>query len=486
MSDLTAGLSAINEALPSYEEAKVYFDGLSNEKFLSSALARQLGSATNEFHFNYSRLVCTSRLDRMEIATIVSEDGSADDLINEIGNRNQLDLELQDALEAAVVFGDSYLIVSDSEDGADIFYNDPMTTRAFYDPENPRKMSYAIKRWMSGDKLRVNMYYADRTEKLISIGKPSTNMKDNDFQPYIEDGQDWIVPNETGKIPVFHLRTGRMYGTPEHRQSYGPQNSINKLLNSQISNIDFASAPQRYFLEDPAANSGVNPAADFSSTADVDDVETTSNLKAGPGGIWSLKGIKEVGQFDVADPNTFVIPFKSFIESMGTITKTPLHSFNVGQVPSGESLRAAEAPLNKRVSSLETLFGAVIADLHEFALELMGVSAKVLVKWAPIASYDSKEIWETVEIKTNAGVPLRQALAEAGYTDEQIESWYPEGETKYTPAQLDALGTAMQKIGSAVTLGLLSAEEARALLPQEILFQQPVADPATVLGGLQG
>jgi hypothetical protein len=486
MSDLTAGLSAISAALPAYEEAKVYYDGLSNEKFLSSALARQLGSKTNEFHFNYSRLVVTSRLDRMEIASVVTEDGSADNIIGDIWNRNQLDLEIQDAIEASLVFGDAYLIVSDSDEGPDVFYNDPMTTRAFYDTENPRKMAYAIKRWMSGDRLRVNIYYPDRTEKLISKGKPSLDMRDNDFEPFIDGDSDWIIPNETGKIPVFHLRTGRMYGTPEHKQSYGPQNSINKLLNTQISSIDFSSAPQRYFLEDPTANSGVNPAKDFGGVVDEDDNETTSNLQAGPGGVWSLKGIKEVGQFDVADPNTFVIPFKNFIESMGTITKTPLHAFNVGALPSGESLRAAEAPLNKRVASLETLFGAVIADLHEFALELSGVPAKVLVKWAPIASYDSKEIWETVEIKTNAGVPLRQALAEAGYTDEQIEAWYPEGEVKYTPSQLDSLGTAMQKIGAAVSLGLLTAEEARALLPQEILFQQPVADPATVLGGLQG
>ncbi len=487
MSDLTSGLSALNDSLPVYEEAKTYYDGLSNEKFQSSALAKQLGTRNNEFHFNYSRLVITSRLDRMEIASVITEDGSADELLNDIWNRNQLDLELADALEASLVFGDAYLIAGDSEEGIDIFYNDPLTTRAFYDVENPRKMAYAIKRWLVGEKLRVNLYYSDRVEKYISKGKPTSSMKDGDFEAfYDEDSDAWPIINESGRIPVFHLRTGRMYGTPEHKAAYGPQNSINKLLNTQISSIDFSSAPQRYFLQDPEANSGVNPIADFGGTVDADDEDVTSNLKAGPGGIWNLSGIKEVGQFEVADPNTFVLPFKTFIESMGTITKTPLHAFNVGALPSGESLRAAEAPLNKRIASLEGLFGGVIADLHEFALSLSGVDAKVIVKWAPVASYDSKELWETVELKTTAGVPLRQALIESGYTDEQVEAWYPEGEVKFTPAQLDSLATAMQKIGSAVTLGLLTAEEARALLPQEILFAAPVADPATVLGGLEG
>lgn len=488
VSDLTSGLIALNEALPAYEEAKTYYDGLSDEKFQSAALAKQLGSNSNTFSFNYSRLVVSSRLDRMEIASIVTEDGSADELLNDIYNRNQLDLEIQDALEASLVFGDAYLIAGDSEDGVDIFYNDPLTTRAFYDVENPRKMAYAIKRWLVGEKLRVNLYYSDRVEKYISKGKPTSSMKDGDFEAfYDEDSDAWPIVNETGRIPVFHLRTGRMYGTPEHKQAYGPQNSINKLLNTQISSIDFASAPQRYFLEDPAANDGVDPIADFGGgVVDDDDVEVTSNLKAGAGGVWSLKGIKEVGQFEVADPNTFVLPFKTFIESMGTVTKTPLHAFNVGSLPSGESLRAAEAPLNKRVASLETLFGGVIADLHEFALELSGIDAKVLVKWAPVASYDDADIWGVVSAKVDAGVPLRVALMEAGYTDEQVEEWYPEGVQTFTPSQLDTLGTAIQKIAAGVTLGLLTAEEARALLPQDILFEQPVADPATVLDAIEG
>jgi hypothetical protein len=216
---------------------------------------------------------------------------------------------------------------------------------------------------------------------------------------------------------------------------------------------------------------------------DEDDVESVSNLKAGPGGVWSLKGIKEVGQFDVVDPNSFVIPFKNFIEAMGTVTKTPLHSFNVGALPSGESLRAAEAPLNKRVSSLETLFGGVIADLHEFALSTSGRDAKVLVRWEPIATYDDAELWATVDAKTSAGVPLRTALAEAGFTDEQVEAWYPEGTSARTSKDIAALADAIQKLGAATTLGVISVDEARALLPEDIKIEV-LADPLAVLDAL--
>ena len=485
MSDLISGLNALNAALPAYQEAKTFYDGKSNEKFTSAALQKALGSTSNTFHFNYSRLVIESRLNRMEVSAVVTEDGSADDILADIWNRNQLDQEILDALEGALVYGDSYLIAWEGEDGVDVFYNDPMSTRVMYDVENPRKKKYAIKRWMDGEKLRVNLYYADRIEKYITKGKPTSTMDDQDFEAYYDEDSDaWPIINDSGKIPVFHLRTSRQYGEPEHKQSYGPQNSINKLLTTQISSIDFATAPQRYFLQDPSANEGVNPASDFGVNLVDDDEDTVSNLKAGPGGVWNLKGISAVGQFDATSPDVFVVPFKTYIEAMSTVTSTPMHAFNVGALPSGESLRAAEAPLNKRVASLETLFGGVLADLHEYALLLNGIEAKVLVHWNAVATYDDSELWATVDAKTSAGVPLRAALMEAGYTDEQVSEWYPEGESARTPKEIAAIADAIQKLGAAATLGVISIEEARKLLPKDIAIEVLV-NPNAVLDAVE-
>ena len=485
MSDLIQGLRALDYALPAYEEAKRFYDGQSNEKFQSAALQRALGSKDSTFNFNYSRLVIESRLNRMEIAAVATEDGSADDFLAEMWNRNQLDTELMDAIEGALVFGDSYLIAGEGDEGVDVFYNDPRSTRVFYDVENPRKKKFALKRWMDGDKLRVNLYYADRIEKYISKSKPNSTMDEQDFEAYFdEDSNAWPLVNDSGKIPVFHLRTSRQYGAPEHKQSYGPQSAITKLLNTQISSIDFSTAPQRYFLQDPSANDGVDPNSDFGTgLAPDDDDDIVSNLKAGPGGVWNLKGIASVGQFDAPSPDTFVVPFKNFIEAMSTVTATPMHSFNVGALPSGESLRAAEAPLNKRVASLETLFGAVIADLHEFALELNGVQAKVLVQWNPVATYDDADVWAVVDAKTASGVPMRTALMEAGYTDEQVSEWYPEGESARSAKEIATLADAIQKLGAATTLGIISVDEARKLLPKDIAIEV-LADPLAVLGAV--
>lgn len=499
MSYLVTGLNALNHALPAYQESEDYYNGTVSEIFSTDVLRKVLGRSYNHFTLNYARQVVTSRLSRMEVSSISSEDPTANGIIEEVWRRNALDQEIQDALEGSLVFGDSYLIAWPDPDNTtvDVFYNDPKNTRLFYDPENPRKKTYAIKRWQDGDRLRVNLYFADRIEKYISSGKLTATFTEGDFEEYWDEGQTvWPLVNETGQVPVFHLRTGRMYGRSELENAKGAQNDINKLVTVQIAGVDYNSFPQRYILENPS--DGINPQADFMTSdfgkargsMDLDDNYDEGNLgalKGTPGGVWSLKNVASVGQFDATPPDTFVTPFNTFVNALATTTQTPMHLFQVGALPSGEALRAAEAPLNKRVESLELLFGGVLREMNEFILGLVGIEGvPVSVTWAPTATYNDAAMWATVEAKTAAGVPLEVALKEAGYTQAQIDEWYPEGAPAFTANQLDKLSTAMQKIGAAVGLGLLTNEEARQLLPQDILFQQPVADPSTVLGGLQG
>lgn len=483
MSRLTSALAALDNARPGYVEAEAFYRGNAHETFTNPLFQKVLGSDSPEFSFNYARLVVTSRLSRMEVASITSQDGRADDVLADLWSDNLLDQELQDAFEASLVYGDAYLIGEPSEDGFDIFYNSPFDTRVFYQTENPRKKSHAVKRWVTDEGLlRVNIYTEDSIEKYISKSEVTSTYTDGDFEPYFEDGQDtWPLVNETGAIPVFHLRTGRQYGTPEHFNAYGPQRAITKLLASQMESMDYQTGPQRYMIQDAKATAGVDAQADFDEVDDEGD--PISGLQSRPDGIWNLKGVSTVGQFDPADPGIFVTPFKTFIESMGTTTSTPVHTFNVGALPSGESLRAAEAPLNKRVESLELLLGATLRELHEYALETMGYTdAKVIVTWAPAATYDDADVWTTVKAKTEAGVPLRAALMEAGYTDAQVSEWYPDSETEpRTAEQLVKFADAVQKLSAAVTLGTITKEEARASLPQDILTQLPTVDPESVI-----
>jgi hypothetical protein len=109
----------------------------------------------------------------------------------------------------------------------DMICHDPLTTRAFYDTENPRKMSYVIRSWEEGEgqnvTVRANLYYPDRIERWVHKGKPpkrkSTKTR---WLPYVEDGAPAVLPNPFDQIPFFHYRTDRTYGKPDHIYAFGP------------------------------------------------------------------------------------------------------------------------------------------------------------------------------------------------------------------------------------------------------------------------
>ena len=84
----------------------------------------------------------------------------------------------------------------------------------------------------------------------------------------------------------------------------------------------------------------------------------------------------------------------------------------------------------------------------------------------PSETSTDKDGLELVSAKVKAGVPLRQALREAGYTDELVLEWYPLDAPAISPETLASLATALQALGNARTLGVITDDELRAMLPE--------------------
>lgn len=433
MSDLEFALKQLAAARPEYDEAESFYNGTADEIFVSKLLRRVLGPNSGHFRVNYARVPVRSRLTRLEINAVTGGDAAQTEILERAWERNIMGQETHDVHEAALEFGNCYAIAwpgpdyeADPED-IEIFFNSPKSVRLFYSAENPRKKSFAVKAWVEGGKSRVDLYYADRIEPYISrqeVGSGATNV---DYEPFIEDEDgEWPLENPFGEIPVFHFRTQRMYGRPEHKDAYGPQNAVNKLVATQMSSVDFNGFPQRWALEDPTfAGDGNDVDAAFGDTETTDDDDPTSDLQSGPGELWWLKGVKQVGQFSTAEPDAFLDPMREYVNAMATVTDTPLHAFKVdGQMPSGESRRAAEAPLNKRVEDLQLVFGATWKELYRFVLKMAGVQKPIVnIAWKEPQSYDDLDVWETAKVQKEVGVPLRQIMLERGYTTTQLDEW---------------------------------------------------------------
>lgn len=435
---LKEAVLAVTDRKRHYERADAYYTGDVAEAYTSRSLANMFKNANAGGHLNFCRPVVDAVHNRLELNVIVGTSDSANQVINDTWEFNQLGLDSNEVHRRALVFGDCYVMVWPDEEGnMEISYNTPLTTSIVYDPERPKQKLYAVKMWEvhepNDDHTRMNLYYADTIYKYKAQGTS------------VDDGAQWSLieqlENPFGQVPVFHFRTERPYGRPEHIDAYHAQDYINKqFVTSQIV-TEFQGAKQRWALTRPDATNGTE-------AQDFDDEDTTGEnghaLRNGPGNVWFLDNIEKVGEFSTADPNVFWDPIKDTIRSMASLTQTPLHYFEkTGNVPSGEALRVAEAPLIKKVKDRQVSFGQSWREVFKFVLLANGIDEDVQVKWTEVESLDELERLDAALKKSTLGMSFEQIAKELGYDEEVIkemvakkaaekaagqESKYPNGE----------------------------------------------------------
>jgi len=478
--DLISAMKALDQADPGYQKAHQYYTGEISEVFASVRLRRAMLRTGIAFRFNFAKMPVNILIERLKLAAVTATPDSADASLQALWKLNKLGRLSRQIMRRAAEYGDAYgMVWRDEESGeVDVFYNSPRSVRVFYDPERPNKKLYAIKRWQvtdaAGNKsVRADLFYPDRIEKYVSI--VTTGQKKLAWTSWTdEDGDDWPYENPYGQIPIFHFKTDDPYGTPEHKDFYGPQDAIHKLALSHIAGVDYQAFPQRYALQLPDSDTNEPAAADadefaFASGtgASEPEVEDRSQFQADPGSLWLMKGMSGVGQFDTADHNNFTEPMITYLKFGAQITNTPLHRIDpTSGAPSGESLRQAEAPFVAKVEDRQVTFGDTWEELLMFALQVAETpAASVDIQWDPAQTVNDLEGWNTVAAKISSGLPAEQAFREAGYSAEQIEKWFPDDTDLQTAAQLLLLtAQALASLGTAVSLGAVSDAQVQALI----------------------
>lgn len=453
--DLDYGLKEMKRVLPEYEKAERYYTGEEAEKYLSRKLRLMMSGSETDFYINLVSRVVLAVTDRLEIAslTVTTDDGTPESintgssdttrkksksehsavekLNQDVWHKNELDQEAPDVHLKAGYLGDSYLFMwpDDEGTGLDIFMHRPEAVRVFYDTENPRHRRMAIHWWITRDGyVRANLWYPEYCVKFVSqVAKP-TRLDGDSFNRFVDEStdEDGVMENVLGVVPFWHFRTDRPYGVPLHKGGWGAQDAINKMINSSMTITDFASFPQRWALGETGAGSDEDFDWEDDETAPED---LASDMISGPGRVWFLKNIKNVGQFSAANIDQTLKPLDKFIELMAAATGTPMTYLNkvrgTASTPlSGSAQRELEASHLKRVRAIQRSFGATWRNLLSFALEYLGeADATVSVQWAPAYFRDDKETWDSVLSQQTAGVPKRVTLMEQGYTEAEVESW---------------------------------------------------------------
>lgn len=462
--ELTAALEQLALAEPAYNLAECMYDGEVDEVLGSKKLRELFGDQGKKFRVNYARTPVDVLVERTKIQGWQCKDAGQLAAIEQTWTDNELGIEAKDVHLKAYEYGDAYLIAWPEDDdpdfpgGVSVYQHGPKHVRVFYDEEKPRKKRMALHRWQvvgtgpegnglgEGTWQRVNLYYPDHIEQWVShdpvldaLGQARAIRTDAEYD-LLDD-----IPNPYGIVPVFHFRTGRPYGRPEHQDAYGPQYGINKLVLSLMGAVDHAVLPQRYVTTEAALDQnrpdGVWEEAvgadELTTESTTDGLDPHSSMETGPGNVWLLSGVKvKAGQFAAADSKNFIDPMEALVQQMADVTDLPANRYHRGgQQPSGDSQRMSEVPLNNKADDRHDQFGVTWHEFAQFVCDVRGLGeTDAMVAWAPPEHYSDKASWETAKLQMEAGVPFDQVMRERGYDTELIEKWLGEQQTRPTAA----------------------------------------------------
>lgn len=485
--DLDRALKLMDAMAPGYIKGKEYYEGTRAE-VAASAEVRRLIQANAEAHpISLAHIPVDVIADKVELASLTATDSRAAAILEQIVDSNDLDDEADDWVRKACYFGDYYAIIDPSEEdaagavtGLKLIGSSPLTTIVVYDRKDGRTALYGVKRWQGAKKRwHALMYYDDVTVKLLTPGKKDT-VEAKDFEPDLGDGGepgDERIEHEGGRMLIGHLPIdGKPYGTPVHTKAYGPQDAITKVSATNLSNVDGQGFGARWALADPMAELDDDIDDDFGTdgpgqSAGTKDGGTTptngsARVRSVPGAVAILRGIKEVGEFTSTGSEDFLKNLDWYVRVMAVACGVALFEFDLnGTQPSGESRRRAEGRSNKHARKVQRAAGAFFRYLGDTSLAVFGITAQVTATFNPLETSTDKEGLELVGLKIKQGVPVTQALLEAGYTDEQVATWYPDGEPHVTPELLTLLAGALNQMGGALTLGAITQAELADMLP---------------------
>lgn len=403
---------------PIYTRLWNYFEGVQPLVYSYERMRDIFPNITARWTQNWCAVVVDSVLDRIQLRRITVADNEAlTERLDELLNTSELTLESEDAHTAALVTGESFIIAWPDETGQpEAYYNDPRNVHVFYHADKPREKRFAAKWWIGDDDHRyLTLYYPERLEYYRSTNKVqhvgnggvlSTNEVTNG-KSFVSLGAEM---NPFGIVPVFHFRRERRAISSELQNIIEPQNAINKLLADMMIAAEFGAFPQRYIISqgDPG------------------------KFKNAPNQVWDVPGSDgegqptSVGQFASTQLDNYLTAIDKWATSIAIISRTPKHYFfGQGGDPSGESLIAMEAPLNKKAQKYIDRFVATWSELAAFLLRVDGKGE--IDDNAIVPVFDEPQ---TVQPYTQAlirkeavqaGVPLMWQMEQEGYTEQEMD-----------------------------------------------------------------
>ncbi len=379
---------------------------------------------------NWMELIVDAVAERLEVVGVRFGDGAGADLDvwRTIWQPNSLDETHGQVHTEALIGGAAAVLVWPNQapnERPNVTVEHPGQVYVELAGSDPRARRAAIKAWrQDGTDYAIVMTAAGEVDpdtpamvyKWLRLEGSSA------WEPWQAPGDPSAAfPHPLGVVSMVpFLNKRRMVGAGVSELSGGitdVQDRINETLFSRITAARFAAFRQRWMTgmdipTDPETNKPIEP------------------FKAAVDRLWMAENKDvEFGEFGATDLRPFIVGVESDIQHLAAISRTPPHYLlgQSGAFPSGESLKATETGLVRKVRARSLTFGGAWEEVLRLALSAMsdarGADDSLEVIWADPESKGLGELTDAlVKLKT-LGVPDEELWRMWGASPQEINRW---------------------------------------------------------------
>ncbi len=402
-SDVELAVAALLAKATEYSMFWAYYDGNHPQVYTNKRLAEIFRNIDVSFSENWSAVIVDALDDRVNLDAVRVKGQRAQKKMDLLWNELSLANESESVHLAAMVCGESFLIVwPDAEKRPSAYFNDPRLCHVFYEPTAPRVKRMGAKWWYDGKVMRLTLYYPD---KLIYY-KAAKGGRKVDAKTKWEKVETAVNPY--GVVPIFHFKATQR-GKSDLKDVVPIQIGINKLVNDMMVAAEYGAFKQRWVIS---------------------QAEKLDALKNAPNEIWEIPAgdgagqQTQVGEFQGTDLMAYIRGLDHFSATLAAITRTPKHFFfRTSANVSGEALLTMEAPLTRKAGKRINSFTPEWQAAFAFLLRLSGtrvMKGDITPLFEPVASLQPLTMAKIRQVNTSAGVPLVTQLRGEGWSDDEI------------------------------------------------------------------
>jgi hypothetical protein len=271
-----------------------------------------------------------------------------------------------------------------------------------------------VHRFVSAQNLEAITRYEPRAPMTVDLAQVDLVPRQQD-----DDGGSFL-PNPLGKVPFvwFPTQPDLLGGVSSEIEGVIPiQDRINRTTFHRLLTQEFHAFPQRWVTGiDVDTDEEGNPISPFDSEVDR---------------LWTaLDSETQFGQFPAATPEGFLSANEHDIQALATQSRTPPHylTSGMGTFPSGESVRATEYGLSRKVSNRQLTYGEAWADTIRLAALAAGNQAlaqdmKIKVLWEDVEARSEGEIVDALLKMSTLGVPRKVLWEKWGASPTEATRW---------------------------------------------------------------